>query len=123
MTETLWVLVAVSLAFAVGVVGPLLSSESLIRAGWLCTAAGLVLGVPTGFWYHVVLRSCLRGRGPLPHRWWLRPNDHHAGLAPSERARVLFWFRLGGAGFALTILGCVLVAASLLVLGLHAGDL
>ena len=102
---------------------PLLPGESLIRAGWLCTAAGLLLGVPTGFWYHVVLRACLRRHGPLPARWWLRPNDHHDGLGPGERARVLFWFRLGGAGFALTVLGCLLVAASIVALGVHAAAL
>jgi len=115
------VLAAVLVLGAAGVALPLLASASVVAAGVSCAGAGLLIGVPTGFWYHVKLHACLRSRGPLPQRWWLRPVALHAQLAPDERPGVLLWFYAGGAGFLLSVLGCALVIAGVLLEGYRIG--
>jgi len=77
--------------------------------------------VPTGFWYHVRLHACLRARGPLPGRWWLRPTALHSRLVGDERPWVLVWFYAGGVGFLVTVAGCALVVAGVLVQAARAG--
>src|SRR3989442_5671470 len=68
-------------------------------------AAGLAEGVPTGFWYHVVLRRILIERGNLPPKWWIHPTRHHAQLSPDEHRRIRLWFVLGGIGYAMAPAG------------------
>ena len=121
MVEVLLVLLGVGLLSALGLVAPLLPSEWVIRAGWLCTLSGLLLGVPTGFWYHVRLRASLLRKGRLSRRWWLRPSSLHDRLDPEDQPAVMLWFTLGGAGFAMTILGCLLVGAGVVLEGVRAG--
>ncbi|MFQ5418068.1 MAG: hypothetical protein ACE5FL_13635 [Myxococcota bacterium] len=121
MIEALAVLFVVGFAAAGGLLLPLLSPEWLFRAGWALTFAGLVTGFPTGLWYHVVLRSCLRANDALPRRWWLRPTAHHGTLHDAQRRRVMRWFVAGGAGFTLTIAGCLAVGAGVLLEGFRAG--
>jgi hypothetical protein len=47
--------------------------ETLYYTGIWVTFAGFVLGVPTGFVYHVRLFQVLRPRGELPPGWYWRP--------------------------------------------------
>ena len=98
-----------------GLLLPLLPAELVVLAGAGCVGVGLLLGVPTGFWYHVRLRDCLIARGELPPRWWLRPTAHHGRLRPADRPRVMPWFVAGGAGFLITVVGCVVAAAGALL--------
>ena len=121
MIEALLVFVGVVLLVATALVVQLVPAEWLVQAGWVCTAAGLLLGVPTGFWYHVRLRRCLRRAGELPAGWWLRPVAHHGRLAPEEQPGVLAWFFAGGVGFGLTVLGCFGVGAGVLLQAWRAG--
>ncbi len=121
MIEALLVLFGVGLLSALGLVAPLLASEWVIQAGWLCALAGLLLGVPTGFWYHVRLRASLLRSGRLARHWWLRPSSLHDRLDPEDRPAVMLWFTLGGAGFLVTVLGCVLVGAGVVLEGIRAG--
>ena len=114
-------LLGVVLLGAAGLAAPLLAAQTLVVAGFVGAAAGLLVGVPTGLWYHVVLYRFLRARGPLPERWWVRPVALHARLAPAERPSVLLWFYAGGAGFLLCVLGCGLVLAGVLLEGFRAG--
>jgi hypothetical protein len=118
-------LVMVGLAFLAGgsLVVQLVPAEWVVQASWACAGLGLLVGVPTGFWYHVKLRACLRRAGQLPERWWLRPVAHHERLTAEERPAVMFWFTVGGAGFGLTVLGCVGVAAGVLLQAWRAGVL
>jgi hypothetical protein len=121
MIEGLLVLLIVGLLAAGGLVVSFVPVEWLIQAGWLCTAAGLALGLPTGLWYHVRLRASLLPSGELPRRWWLHPTPLHARLRPDERPAVMLWFYLGAAGCAVSILGCVAVGASVVLAGFRAG--
>jgi len=107
--ETLIALAALVVLCAIGWLVPILPLEWVLSAGIGCVALGMLLGVPTGFWYHVRLYRALRAHGPLPARWWLRPTALHADLSGPERAAVLRWFYLGGAGFLLTAAGCACV--------------
>lgn len=88
------------------VIGP----ETLLLAGFWISAGGLGFGVPTGLLYHLALRRALLRAGRLPRRWWLRPTALHDAIPPAERLRVLGWCGAGAAGFAISLLGCVLVA-------------
>ena len=121
MIEALIVLLGVGLLAALGLVAPLLPSEWVIRAGWLCAGLGLLLGVPTGLWYHVRLRASLLRNGRLARRWWLRPSSLHDRLDAEDRPSVMLWFTLGGAGFLVTLLGCLLVGAGVVLEGVRAG--
>lgn len=109
MLESLIVVGAVLAIAALGLLGPLVPVTWWLVGGAACTAFGLALGVPTGLWYHVRLRACLRARGELPPRWWVHPVSLHGRLRAHERRGVLGWFVAGGVGFALAMLGCGLV--------------
>jgi hypothetical protein len=106
--EALLVVAAVAGVAALAWLAPLVPFTTWLTAAVFCTGAGLLLGVPTGFWYHVRLRACLAARDALPPRWWLHPVALHGDLAPEERRDVLRWFVAGGAGFVLTAVGCAL---------------
>lgn len=80
----------------------------LLQIAALLLAAGMLLGVPAGFVYHVQLRRRLLARGLLRPRWWWSPVREHVRLPDEDLSRVLPWFYAGGAGFLLTAVGCVL---------------
>src|SRR5947208_120204 len=82
------------LGYLITIITPQLFSS----IGLLMLAAGLAEGVPTGFWYHVVLRRILIERGNLPPKWWIHPTRHHAQLSPDEHRRIRLWFVLGFVG-------------------------
>jgi len=107
--EALIALAALTALGALVWVGPLLPLEWLLSAGVACTALGMLIGVPTGLWYHVRLYAALHPRGPLPARWWLRPVALHDRLDADERPAVMRWFYIGGVGFFVTAAGCALV--------------
>ncbi len=111
MLEALLVFGGVGLLAVLGLVGPSLDPLTVLMSGAAITGFGLVAGVPTGFWYHVVLYRCLRPRGPLPPRWWVHPVGLHAELRPDERSVVMRWFVAGGIGFVFVVIGCVVVIA------------
>lgn len=83
--------------------------------GLVMLVAGLAEGLPTGFWYHVVLRRILIERGPLPRRWWIHPTRHHAQLTPEEHRRIRLWFVLGGIGYAVAVSGGLAAIVGLLI--------
>ena len=123
MAELLLVLTAVGVVSALGLVVPLIPPEWLVESGIWVTLLGFALGLPTSLVWHVVLRARLLRSKRLPARWWLRPVSLHASLAPDERPAVLVWFYLGGAGFALACLGCLLVGSGVVSAAVRAGVL
>lgn len=87
----------------------LLPWTTLFVIGAWVTAAGFLLGVPTGVVYHVQLHRSLAPRGALSKRWIWNPIDNHVHLRPAERRRVLPWCYAGAAGFVVICLGMLLV--------------
>jgi hypothetical protein len=74
------------------------------------TGVGLLFGVSTGLWYHVVLaRVLLRARAFTP-RWWLRPASLHERLDEAGRRCVMPWFYAGAVGFVVTVVGLAFFA-------------
>jgi hypothetical protein len=80
----------------------------LAGASFALVALGTVFGVPSGIYYHVVLRRELLRLGPLPARWLWHPQRHHEQLAPAAYRRVRLWFVLGGLGFLVIVSGALL---------------
>ena len=107
MPEALLVVALLALLVAGGLLAPLLSWTAVLQLGVLGVAFGLALGIPTSLVYHVKLARVLSARGELPARWWLSPTRLHALLRGAERRSVLRWFFAGGAGFVITLAGCV----------------
>ncbi len=121
MLEGLLVFALVGVLAAASFLMPLISAELVITAGIGCIAAGLMLGVPTGLWYHVKLRAALLRRDALPEHWWLQPAALHGKLAPVDRTGVLPWFYAGALGFVATVLGCAIVVMGVLLEAHRAG--
>jgi len=107
---------------AVGALGLLLLLASALTAPVLIMLAiglmalGIVVGVPTGLWYHVMLYRIVAAKVPVPGRWWLAPTALHVHLTDAETRRIRLWYRLGGIGFVLSIAGGLSAIAALLIL-------
>jgi hypothetical protein len=114
MLEITLVLIAVVAAGLVGFLATILSSHLLTAIGLSTLLLGLALGVPTGFWYHVILYRFVSTRIPLPRRWWLSPSDLHRHLTDAEQRRIKPWYRIGGVGFVLSVAGGLAAIAGLL---------
>lgn len=118
MLEMALLLIAAMAAAVIGVVGPTLGATVIIELGLGMLLVGLVVGLMTGFWYHVVLYRTLAARMRVPRRWWLAPSRLHEHLSDAERHRVRPWYRIGGLGFLLCVGGGVVaIAGSLLARG------
>lgn len=105
MLELLLVLsgmVAIGLA---GLVSIVITPQLMVELGFWVLAVGLLIGIPTGFWYHVALYRQLSPRIALPSRWWRAPVELYPQLTPAEYRQVRPWFVVGAAGFLLCCLG------------------
>jgi hypothetical protein len=114
MIEALLVLGVVGLLVVLGSAAYMLSLEAILIAGASCIAAGFAIGLPAGTLYHLKLYRCLALRGPVPRSFWLRPTSLHPDLGAAEWRAIAPWFVIGGTGFALIVLGCVIVMLGLL---------
>jgi hypothetical protein len=114
MLEGALVLTIVAALGLVALATTLLTPMLLAAIGVTTMLIGLVTGVPTGFWYHVVLYRVVSAKVPLPRRWWMSPAALHGHLSDVETRRVRRWYRIGGAGFVLCVAGGVVAIASLL---------
>lgn len=85
--------------------------EYLYYGGLWVTAAGFVVGVPTGFIYHVRLYQVLHPRGELPPGWFWRPIRFNSRLRKEERGSVMSWCYVGGLGFVVICLGLLMMGA------------
>ena len=85
----------------------------LVVLGGLASFVGMVVGIPAALRYHLLLYRALRVRGQVPAGWWVSPQKLHATLDEPQRARVLPWWWLGGAGFMFVIAGAGLLGYAL----------
>ena len=114
MIEALLVFGVVGVLVVLGSAAYVLSLEALLIAGASCVAVGFAIGLPAGALYHLKLYRCVALRGPVPRSFWLRPTSMHPDLDAAEWRDIAPWFVLGGTGFALIVLGCVIVMLGLL---------
>jgi hypothetical protein len=115
MIEIALVVFALLGVTVLGVLTTILTPHLMTEMGLWLLAAGLLAGVPTGFWYHVVLYRLLTRKMALPAKWWLAPVALHPHLTGDEAARIRPWFRAGGVGFALSLAGALAAMAGLLM--------
>jgi hypothetical protein len=115
MLEIALVLATVVAVGVLGFLATILTPRLMTTIGLVTLALGLLVGVPTGFWYHVLLYRVLSPRIRLPPKWWWSPVDLHANLTEQELARLKPWFTIGGIGFVLSLVGGLAAMAGLLV--------
>ena len=130
MHEIVFLLVALTAIGLLGYLVTIITPQLFSTIGLFMLLAGLAEGIPTGFWYHVVLRRILVERGHLPHqshpptpgapgrapsRWWIHPTRFHAQLTPEEYRRIRLWFVLGGIGYAIAVTGGLAAIIGLLI--------
>jgi hypothetical protein len=115
MLEIALVLAAIVAVGLLGVLATVITPRLMTTIGLATLAAGLLVGVPTGFWYHVLLYRVLSLRMALPPKWWWSPADLHPHLTEQELVRLKPWFTIGGIGFALSVVGGLAAMAGLLV--------
>jgi hypothetical protein len=115
MIEIMLVLVALVAAGTVGVIGATVTPGLIAAIGIGTLLLGLAVGVPTGFWYHVILYRCVSAKIAVPPKWWLSPAALHRHLNPAETRRIRPWNRLGAIGFVLCLVGGGAAIAALLL--------
>jgi len=115
MHEIVFLLVALTGIGLLGYLVTILTPHVFHNIGLVMLLAGLAEGIPTGFWYHVVLRRILIQRGNLPRKWWIHPTRHHGQLTPEEHRRIRLWFVLGGIGYGIAVTGGLAAIVGLLI--------
>ena len=114
MIEIALVLLALVAVELVGFVAAVPPSSLMTVAGLAALVLGLVIGVPTGLWYHVILYRFVSSKVPVPGDWWLSPSSLHRHLTDAEQRRIEPWYRVGGVGFVLSVAGGLAAIAGLL---------
>ncbi len=115
MLEIALVLATIVTVGLLGFLTTIITPRLMTTIGIVTLMLGLFVGVPTGFWYHVLLYRVLSPRVTLPPKWWWAPVDLHPLLTEQELARLKPWFTIGGIGFVLSIVGGLAAIAGLLV--------
>jgi len=113
MIEIALVVAALAAAGMIGVIGLSVTPGLIAAIGVAMLLLGLMVGVPTGFWYHVILYRSVSARIAVPPRWWLSPAALHRYLTPAETRRITPWNRIGGLGFVLCVVGGLAAIAGL----------
>ena len=114
MTEALIALGILGAAWVSMSVQHVLPLERLLQIGALLIAAGFLEGVPTGLYYHILLKRYVSQRTQMPARWWIFPARYHRHLLEGEARKVLWFFRAGALGFFVIVCGILMVLAALL---------
>jgi hypothetical protein len=116
MLESALVLfIVTALASAAWALNQNFASTNLVQIGLAMLGLGLLEGVPTGLYYHLLLHRFLYARKKLAPRWWISPRLHHIHLSREELQKVHRWFFLGGIGFFLCLTGGLLAISGLLL--------
>ena len=90
MLEITLVLIAVAAVGLIGFVATTFTSHLMAAIGLGILLLGLVLSVPTGVWYHVLLYRFVSAKIPLPRKWWLSPAKLLRGMPRKSRSGTLF---------------------------------
>src|SRR5262245_59755595 len=114
MIEIALIVGVIALVIGVTALFALVSWYILFGLGIGLIALGMLIGVPTGFWFHVVLYRVMREKHIVQPRWWLRPIGIFEALSADDRRRVAPWMYAGGAGFVIALVGCALFAVGAL---------
>ena len=115
MLEVTLVLGALAAVGLVVLLATLLSAPAMIMLAIGLLMLGLVVGVPTGFWYHVLLYRIVSAKAEVPRRWWVSPSALHVHLTDADHRQIWLWYRLGGIGFVLSVVGGLAAIAGLLM--------
>jgi len=115
MLEATLVLTAVVAVGLVVLLATVLAAPVMIVLALGALVLGLVVAVPTGFWYHVLLYRIVSAKIAVPRKWWLSPSGLHVHLTDAEQRRIRLWYRLGGVGFVLSVGGGLAAIAGLLM--------
>jgi hypothetical protein len=113
MLESMLVIGAFVLFGVIGYLTLVITPQFMLEFGLWLLAAGLLIGLPAGFWYHVVLYRVLAQRLTLQPGWWRAPVELHPLLTATEFRRVKPWFVAGAVGFGLCVVGGVAAIAAL----------
>ncbi|MGC4054385.1 MAG: hypothetical protein QM757_35325 [Paludibaculum sp.] len=116
MIELLFVPAILVVIGLTGLLTAVATPPRMVELGLGALALGLLIGIPTGWWYHVILYRALSGRMVLSPGWWQRPVGLHPLLLPDEFHRVRPWFVAGALGFILCFTGGVAAIAGMLVM-------
>jgi len=114
MPEISLVILGIVLLVVLGSLSSLISPVLFTEIGLWLLVAGLIEGIPTGLYYHLVLYRILGPRGKLLPRWWMSPQQYHVYLDEKEYSVVRRWFLIGGIGFLLSVIGGVLAFLGLI---------
>lgn len=110
--ESATVVLIVVLLIASGLAVVWIPWHILLVGGFVGIGLGLLLGIPTGFYYHVLLRRALLKDPPLPQLWWLHPTRFHDRVKSNETRRLFVYFYMGAAGFFLILIGAFITMLS-----------
>jgi hypothetical protein len=115
MLELTLVLTAVVAVGLIVIVASVVTPGLIAEIGFGVLFFGLLIGLPTGFWYHVILYRSVSARMPLPPAWWLSPSNLHTHLTEAERRHIKPWYLIGGVGFVLCVVGGLAAIGGLLL--------
>jgi hypothetical protein len=115
LAELLIALAPLLALVGLALVALLVPFQQLAAAALAMMAVGFVIGVPSGLYYHVLLRRELAARGPLPRGWYWKPQEHQRALDRGVSRRLWPWFAVGGLGFLLIMTGFGLAVTALLL--------
>ena len=93
----------------------IVSMGGLLATGGVCIALGLIFGLPVALYYHIRLFRGLHRLGASTERWWVDPRPLQKVLPEREQRMLTRIFWVGGAGFLLSMLGCILLGSAVLV--------
>lgn len=112
--ETILVFSGLGLLAVLGTLTTITTPLGMVELGVATLAAGLLAGIPSGLWYHVVLYRTIAKKTTIPKQWWIAPSRLHAALTPLESSAIRPWFLLGASGVLLCCVGGPLALAGLL---------
>ena len=115
MLEITLVLIALVGVGLGGAAAAVVTPGLIITVGIGVLLLGLAMALPTGLWYHVASTGVCRPKIPLPRTWWFSPSGLHRHLTDAEQRRINPWYRIGGIGFVLCLVGGAAAIGGLLL--------